>query len=158
MNKTTKRSSKQSSCKHIQSILRQLQKELAHQKNCTDLETLKLPSGNSPTFEIFSIPNLEIIPLKTQGQASGTSNKKENNDSYINCIEEINNNNTMLISTDGSAINNPGPTGAGEVIKKIEKQLHLQELATKESFKQLSSAQNTSKKICQTALKIYISL
>ena len=33
MNKTTKISSKESPCKHLQSILKQLQKELAHQKN-----------------------------------------------------------------------------------------------------------------------------
>ena len=36
-------------------------KELAHQKNCTDLEKLKLPPVNPPTFEIFIIPNLEIM-------------------------------------------------------------------------------------------------
>ena len=55
MNKTTKSTSKQSPCKHLQSKLKQLMKELAHQNNCTDLEKLQLPPVNPPTFEIFSI-------------------------------------------------------------------------------------------------------
>ena len=73
---------------------------------------------NPPTFEIFSIPNLQIILPETQGQASGTSNKKENTDSYMNYIEGISNSNTMLIFTDGSATTNPVLTGAGAVIRK----------------------------------------
>ena len=40
MNKTTESSSEQSPCKHLQSILKQLLKDLAYQKNCTDLENL----------------------------------------------------------------------------------------------------------------------
>ena len=67
MNKTTKSTSKHSPCKHLQSILKQLMKQLAHQKSCTDLEKVKLPPVNPPTFEIFSIPNLEIILPETQG-------------------------------------------------------------------------------------------
>ena len=54
-------------CKHLQGILKQLLKELARQKNCTDLETLKLPTINPPTFEILSISNLETILPKAQG-------------------------------------------------------------------------------------------
>ena len=77
MNKRTKSTSKQSPCKYLQSILKQLMKELGYQKTCTDLEKLTLPPLNPPTFEIFSIPNLVIILPETQGQASGTSKKKE---------------------------------------------------------------------------------
>ena len=40
MNKTTKSTSKQSPCKYLQSILKQLMKELGYQKYCTDLEKL----------------------------------------------------------------------------------------------------------------------
>ena len=94
-------------------------KKLGYQKYCTDLEKHTLPPLNSPTFEKFSISNLEIILPETQGQASGTSIKKENTDSYINCNEGINsNNNTMVIFTDGSATTHPGPTGAGALIRK----------------------------------------
>ena len=72
----------------------------------------------------------------------------------------------MLIFTDGSAINIPGLTGAGAIIRKMDQQvyqlnhqnqLNFQELATK-NLKELRSAQNTLKKLYQTALKIYISL
>ena len=87
-------------------------------KNCTDLETIKLPPVNPLSFEIFRIPNLEIILTETQGQTSGTSSKKKNTDSYINYIEGINNNSTMLVFTDGSTLKSPGPTGAGAVIRK----------------------------------------
>ena len=118
MNKTTKSTSNRSPCKYLQSILKQLMKELVYQKSYTDLEKLTLPSLYPFTFEIFSIPNLEIILPETQGQELGTSNKKENLDSYINYIEGINNSNIILIIrifTDGSAIENPRPTGAGAV-------------------------------------------
>ena len=93
-------------------------KELVYQKSYTDLEKLTLPPLYPFTFEIFSIPNLEIILPETQGQELGTSNKKENLDSYINYIEGINNSNIILIIrifTDGSAIENARPTGAGAV-------------------------------------------
>ena len=61
-------------------------KKLAYKKNCTDLEKLKIPPVNPPTFKMFSIPNLEIILPETQRLASGTSNKKAA-DSYINYID-----------------------------------------------------------------------
>ena len=60
MNKTIKSTSKQSPCKHLQGILKQLMKKLAYKKNCTDLEKLKILPVNPPTFKMFSIPNLEI--------------------------------------------------------------------------------------------------
>ena len=47
-----------------------------------------------------------------------TSNKKKNTNSYTIYIKGINNNNTMLIFTDGSAINNPSPTGTRVIIRK----------------------------------------
>ena len=99
-------------CKHLQSIFKQLLTELAIQKNCSDIASLRLPAINPPTFEIFSIPNLEITLPNLKHTRT-----KISMDSYINYIKEINNKNTMLIFTDGSAINNPGPTGAGAVIK-----------------------------------------
>ena len=60
MNKKTKSSSRQSPCKHLQSTLKQLLKELAHQKNCTDLEALKLPPVNPPTLFHKGIKENEI--------------------------------------------------------------------------------------------------
>ena len=65
MKEIIKSTSKQNPCKHVQSILKQLMKKLAYKKNCTDLEKLKIPPVNPPTFKMFSIPNLEIILPET---------------------------------------------------------------------------------------------
>ena len=82
----------------------------------------------------------------------------------------------MLIFTDGSATTNPGPTGAGTVIRengltslpiKLAKAVtsyissYIKAVTTSyegELKKQLRSAQNLSEKIYLARRKIYISL
>ena len=83
---------KPSPCKYLQNIFKQLLTELAIQKNCSDIDSRRLPAINPPTFEIFSIPNLEII-------LPNILEPKISMDSDINYIKEINNKNTMLIFT-----------------------------------------------------------
>ena len=41
-------------------------KELAHQKSCTDIETLKLPHSSSTYFRIIQHSNLEAFLPETQ--------------------------------------------------------------------------------------------
>ena len=113
--------SKQSPCKHLQKILKQLLTQIAKQKNCDDINKLQLPSVNPQTFEVFTIDNLEsIFPSNYRNRSKLKISKTNttNNEDYIDYIKTLSNEKTMMIFTDGSALGNPGPTGSGVVIKK----------------------------------------
>ena len=113
--------SKQSPCKHLQKILKQLLTQIAKQKNCDDINKLQLPSVNPQTFEVFTIDNLEsIFPSNYRNRSKLKISKTNttNNEDYIDYIKTLSNEKTMMIFTNGSALGNPGPTGSGVVIKK----------------------------------------
>ena len=109
---------KGSPCKHLQILLKQLLTELAKRKECTRVEQLILPIISPPTFEVFYIHNLEVILPDTLLPTTDNKIGLDKVSMYRNYIHGINDHKTMLIFTDGSAMSNPGPTGAGVVIRK----------------------------------------
>ena len=114
--------SKQSPCKHLQKILKQLLTQIAKQKNCDDINKLQLPWVNPQTLEVFTIEILERIFPSNYRNRSKTNNLSKtnttNNEDYIKYIKILSNEKTMIIFTYGSALGNAGSTGSGVVIKK----------------------------------------
>ena len=84
--------------------------------NLQGSENIKLPKEIPSSLEFFSIPNmLPILP-----ERSFVCNVNAQNPifkQYLDLIDKYINDNTMLAYTDGSALKNPGPTGAGVLIK-----------------------------------------
>ena len=74
-----------------------------------------MPVETPATFEIFDIPNLTTILPEPNIQ--NPPNKEKTLNLYTESIMNLNTENTMIIFTDGSALSNPGPVGAGVVIK-----------------------------------------
>ena len=113
--------SKQSPCKHLQKILKQLLTQIAKQKNCDDTNKLQLPSVNPHAFEVFTIDSLEsIFPsnYRNRSKINVSKTNTTNDEDYIEYIKTLCNEKTMMILTERSALGNPGPTASGVVIKK----------------------------------------
>ena len=85
--------------------------------NLQESENIKLPKEIPSSLEIFSIPNmLTIFPEQS------LANFNTQNPIFKQSLDLINkyiNDNTMLAYTDGSALKNPGPTGA-EILIKVQ--------------------------------------
>ena len=83
--------------------------------NLQESENIKLPKEIPSSLEIFSIPNmLTIFPEQSLANFN-TQNPIFKQ--YLDLINKYINDNTMLAYTDGSALKNPGPTGAEMLIK-----------------------------------------
>ena len=79
------------------------------------MKQIQMPVETPVTLEIFGIPNLTTILPEPNIQNS--QNKGKTLKLYTESIMNLNTENTMIIFTDGSALSNPGPVGAGVVIK-----------------------------------------
>ena len=85
--------------------------------NLQESENIKLPKEIPSSLEIFSIPNmLTIFPEQSLANFN-TQNPIFKQ--YLDLINKYINDNTMLAYTDGSALKNPGPTGA-EILIKVQ--------------------------------------
>ena len=83
--------------------------------NLRGSEAIKLPKGTPSSLELFSIPNmLTILPEQSLANVNAQNPIFKQ---YLDLINKDINDNTMLAYTDGSSLKNPGPTGAGVVIK-----------------------------------------
>ena len=81
-----------------------------------------MPVEIPATFEIFDIPNLTtILP---EPNIKNPQNKKKTLKLYTASIMNLNTENAMIIFIDGSALSNPGPVGAGVVIKTKDQKAH----------------------------------
>ena len=89
----------------VKQVLSKISKDLK-----TGTQQIKIPKEIPPSFELFSIPNMTItLPNKISSEEAVQS--------YIHSILNQITDDTMIIFTDGSAQNNPGPVGSGVVIK-----------------------------------------
>ena len=79
------------------------------------MKQIQMPVEVPATFEIFDIPNLTtILP---QPNIQNPQNKEKTLKFYNKSITNLSTENAMIIFRDGSALSNPGPVGAGMVIK-----------------------------------------
>ena len=73
------------------------------------------------TFQIFYISNFLLTLPERKFQSSvplENTNNVQHYIHYINSIIDTGTNKTMIVFNDGSAYQNPGPTGPGVIIKK----------------------------------------
>ena len=115
-NKMKSQNSSNSPFAHLSRLSKQLLSRLAASMGAKGPENIILPAELPPSIEIFNIPNMTTVLPKTP--LSETNNKEKNFAEYIDLIYENVNENTMLAYADGSAQGNPGPTGAGLLIRK----------------------------------------
>ena len=79
------------------------------------MKQIRMPVEIFTTFEIFDIPNLTTILPEPNTQ--NPQNKEKTLKLYTESVMNLNTENAMIIFIDGFAISNPGPVGAGVVIK-----------------------------------------
>ena len=78
-----------------------------------------MPVEIPATLEIFDIPNLTTILPDPNIQ--NPQNKEKTLKLYTGSLMNLNTKSIIIIFTDGSALSNPGPVGAGVVIKNIQR-------------------------------------
>ena len=84
-------------------------------KPLTHYDQLLLPKETPATFEILHLPNLLLTLPETKLQSSVPLENTSSVQHYMNSIMDTG---TMIVFTDGSAHQNPGPTGSGVIIEK----------------------------------------
>ena len=99
---------------NLRSLAKQLIQHIAQTKKC-NMKQVQMPVEIPATLEIFDIPNLTTILPEPNTQ--NPQNKEKTLKLCTESIMNLNTENAMIVSTDGSALSNPGPVGAGVVIK-----------------------------------------
>ena len=100
------------------------------------MKQIQMPVEISATFEIFDFSNLTTILPERNIQ--NPQNKEKTLKLYAESIMNLNTENAMIIFTEGSALPNPGPVGAGAVIKTKGPKNALVKLAR--AIKQVSTS------------------
>ena len=99
---------------NLRSLAKQLIQHIAQTKKC-NMKQIQIPVETPETFEVFDIPNLTTILPEPNIQ--NPQNKGKTLKLYTESIMKLNTENTMIIFTDGSALSNSGPVGAGVLVK-----------------------------------------